>query len=385
MFSASYPHKLVESTKKLIKSSTFFKNYFLENYQSFSGICRYTQCLLNTPPSESYLPGDFHFFRAMLNEKPQENYLPEAFPYFRRSAKETPQTFLPGDSFNYEKVKTKRRSYFPGCFYFYRQIVKNDVLEVPYDVYLPGDFGDFYESWTTETIEASSQIFNYESVGLNNAPFLQGDFAECFNVWETQAESFLPGDFKHFFTIWTKPDFPIEMSNSEAFLPGDFPFFFRTWTSTPKTNKTFFPKDFFFFQDALKDHPEPFLPNDFFFWKNITRTEEDEIYFPKQFFFWQGLLSEGSKAFASVDLSGISTLWKSGDSFLPKAFLKSKATTSTAHVEVHRSLGFLRRTSFVFETLSEYDSSSDEKSTFEKQLEYETSESEVSSFDEKVV
>lgn len=77
----------------------------------------------------------------MLNEKPQVNHLPETFSRFSKSTKEAFSSFLSGDIFNYKKVRTKRRVYLPGCFYFYGQIVKINVAHD--EAYLPGDFESF--------------------------------------------------------------------------------------------------------------------------------------------------------------------------------------------------------------------------------------------------
>lgn len=107
----------------------------------------------------------------MLNEKPQVNHLPETFSRFSKSTKEAFSSFLSGDIFNYKKVRTKRRFYLPGCFYFYGQIV---ILMSPTAriICLATSKASMY-FWTAEAIEASSaeEFISHESatsIALNS-------------------------------------------------------------------------------------------------------------------------------------------------------------------------------------------------------------------------
>lgn len=155
-------------------------------------------------------------------------------------AKQT-KTYWPADFFNYEKMKTKHRSYLPGCFYFCGQIVKNDVCGAP--VFLPGDFEGFFDIWTTETysIDASPEV--------------------------------------------------------TAFVPSDFPCFFQTWVSSPKTRPVYFPSDFYFWKNATtEEQPEIFFPKDFYFWQ-AALAEPSPAFMPCDFTGFLGVwLSSGYKA-----------------------------------------------------------------------------------------
>lgn len=154
-------------------------------------------------------------------------------------AKQT-KTYGPAEFYNYEKVKRKSRSYLPGCFYFFGQVVKNDVCDAP--IFLPGDFEDFFDICTSRTFSEASPEVN-------------------------------------------------------AFVPSDFPCFFQTWVSSPKTHPVYHPYDFYFWKNATaEEQPEIFLPKDFYFWQ-AALAEPSPVFMPCDFTGLLGVwLSSGYKA-----------------------------------------------------------------------------------------
>ncbi|PSK33809.1 hypothetical protein C7M61_005153 [Candidozyma pseudohaemuli] len=195
---------------------------------------------------KTYYSGDFLHFRKSLKEE-EVSYLPKEFFFWQDALSEkSEESFDIEDFFEFQLILEELMSLDP---------LKKTTK--PKKVFLVDD-GQFFVT----------DLFSFQTIA-ESLESLDGDLSDYeFCLREEQFELYSSGESEP----ETEP-----VKTQEVYFPEDFCKFFQLWTSSPKYNEVhsfILPRDFFHWQGVFNERSnESFLPLDFSFFQHITDSE----------------------------------------------------------------------------------------------------------------